>query len=563
MRPLRHFTVVAVLLLLARADAPAQVSSANTFRVFMRGVEIGIEEVTLLESTEGWTLRGSSKTRAPISVIVDYWEARYDRSWKPLELTVNATESGAQQTLRTTFSGTVASIEVGQGGQVQRATANVAPDAIILPNRVFGAYEALAARLAAGAQAGSRFQLFIALDAAPITVNNVTAETIQTPGRTITAQRWMLHIGGEGSKVNLDLEVWTENGRLLRIDIPSQMVSAVRDDIASVSARVVTRARPNDEQASIPANGFSLAATISKPAAAGVSGSPGESKAGARWPAVVLVSGSGPTDRDEVTSGIPIFAEIANVLADEGFLVVRYDERGIGQSGGRPETATLEEFATDARAVFAFLSKRKDVDPKRMSAIGYGEGGWVALAAAQRENRVSALTLIATPASSGAELVLEQQRHLLDRGATSESDQQSAVERQKAILAAVVTGKGWENITPDVRRRVDTPLYRSFLTFDPAQVIARVRQPLLVVQPALDGEVRAHHGEKLAQLGRSRPPERTTEFVQLSGVNHLLARATTGDVTEYDSLADRSVSAESIHGIASWLMKMLPSRPVK
>src|SRR5687767_8624307 len=100
----------------------------------MRGIESGLEEVTLLESAEGWTLRGSSKMRAPISVAIDYWEARYDRSWRPIELTVNATENASQRTLHTTFSGTVASIEIGQGGQPQRSTANVAPDAIVLPN---------------------------------------------------------------------------------------------------------------------------------------------------------------------------------------------------------------------------------------------------------------------------------------------------------------------------------------------------------------------------------------------------------------------------------------------
>ena len=66
------------------------------------------------------------------------------------------------------------------------------------------------------------------------------------------------------------------------------------------------------------------------------------------------------------------------------------DERGMGQSGGRAESATFEEFATDARAVFTYLGKRKDVDPKRISVIGYGEGGWVALIVAAREQRLAA-----------------------------------------------------------------------------------------------------------------------------------------------------------------------------
>jgi uncharacterized protein len=314
-----------------------------------------------------------------------------------------------------------------------------------------------------------------------------------------------------------------------------------------VSARLLTMARANDEQVSIPANGFSLAATISKPAAPSV-----------RLPAVILVSGSGPSDRDEMVSGIPVFAQIANELADAGYLVVRYDERGMGQSGGRAESATFEEFANDARAVFTFLTKRKDADPKRIAAIGYGEGGWVALILGAREQKLAAVVLAGTPAISGMELVLEQQRQLFERSGTTGGAQQAAVAQQKTILDAVVTGNGWENLTPDIRRRVDTPLYRSFLQFDPAQMITRVRQPLLILHPALDREVPMYHGEQLAQLGRSRPRAKATDFVPVPGVNHLLARAVTGDVAEYGTLPERRVSPAVTLELTSWLNKTLP-----
>jgi pimeloyl-ACP methyl ester carboxylesterase len=541
-RFLRHFTVVAALILLAVTDVSAQVSAANTFRVFVRGAESGIEEVTLFELPQGWTLRGSVKMRAPISAAIDYWEARYDRNWRPLELTINVTEDSVRRTLHSTFNGAIASIDVSQNDQIERRTVTVAPDAVVLPGLVFGAYEALAARLS-NSQRGASFPALIAENTVTITVNNVTPETIQVPGRTISARRWTLHLGGDGSKVNMNLEVWTEASRLLRIDMPSRMLSVLRDDIAGVSARVVSMARANDETVQIPANGFSLAATISRPAAATASTTPPGSKtAPARLPAVVLISGSSPTDRDEVVSGIPIFAELANVLADEGFLVVRYDERGVGQSGGRAETATLDEFALDARAVIASLSKRKDVDPKRISVIGYGEGGWIALIAAAREQRIAAITLVATPATSGSELVLEQQRAFLDRSGSAGTDRQSAIERQKAIIAAVITGKGWENITLDVRRRVDTPLYRSFLTFEPAQTIARVKQPMLVVHPALAREVGPHHGEQVAQFGRTRPRSPATEFMPVTG---------------------ERPDAEAIPAVASWLKATLSPPSVK
>jgi pimeloyl-ACP methyl ester carboxylesterase len=565
---LRRWAVAAALLAAFGVSgirhAEAQISAAHTFRVFVRGADTGIEEVTVLESADGWTLRGSGKLRSPVNLAMDFWEARYDRGWKPIELTVNLTEGGKRWTVHTTFSGTAASSDITQEGQVQRRTSVVAPDTVVLPNLIFGAYEALAARLSTE-KAGSQLQVFIApQDALPVIIDRVTDETIKVPGRVIAARRWILHMGGGPAK--LEMEVWTEGSRLLRVDIPTQMLTVLRDDIASVSARLVTMARPNDEEVSIPANGFSLAGTISRPASETVAPSApsGRKAAPVRLPAVVLVSGSGPTDRDEFVAGIPIFAQLANALADAGFLVVRYDERGAGQSGGRQDSATIDEFAVDARAVVAYLMKRRVVDPKRVALVGYAEGGWIALTVAAREQKIAAVALIATPSTPGTELVLEQQRLMFEASSTSPAVQQSAIEQQKKILEAVVTGKGWENFNPDMRKRVDTPLYRSFLMFEPAAVIVNTRQPMLVMQPMLDREVPAYHGEQLAQLARSRQRSKPTEFVQLTGVNHLLARSATGDVAEYGTLTQRTISPAATLELTSWLAKALaPPEPAK
>jgi pimeloyl-ACP methyl ester carboxylesterase len=328
------------------------------------------------------------------------------------------------------------------------------------------------------------------------------------------------------------------------------MFTVIRDDISTVAARVVTMARPNDEQATIPGNGFGLAATISKPA-----------QMGPRLPAIVLVSSSSNTDRDEIVAGIPIFAQLATALADEGFVVVRYDKRGTGQSGGRPESATYDDFSADVRAVISTLAKRKDVDPAKIGLIGYGEGGWIALSTAGKDNRVAALVLIGTPAAKGMDLVLEQQRQLFEGSGTSAGAQEKAVEQQKTILQAVVSGKGWDALSPEIRRRVDNPLYRSFLLFDPGQALGKTRQPLLVVQADLDKEVPVYHGEQLAQLGRSRLKARPTDFVHVAGINHLLARAQTGSVGEYGSLAERTISPAAVLEISSWLKKTLSPAP--
>jgi pimeloyl-ACP methyl ester carboxylesterase len=544
----KHSTVAALMLMSIVRAAAAQTPSAHTFHVFIRGAEAGSEEATLFESPDGWAIRGSGRLGPPLNLTTEYWEIRYDRSWKPIDLSVNQADKVNRWTVHTTFNGTTAASDVAQNGQNQRLNQTVSPDSVVLPNLIFGSYEALAARLA-DAAAGSQFPGFIVpQNSVSIMVNRVTDERIEVPGHSIAARHWVLLFGNPGSTLNMD--VWTEGPRLLRIDIPSQMVTVIRDDISSVAARLVTMARANDEQVTIPANGFGLAATISKPV-----------QMGPRLPSVILVSGSSSADRDEIVSGIPIFAQLATSLADAGFIVVRYDKRGTGQSGGRPESATYDDFSADIRAVVAYLGKRKDTDPKRTALIGYGEGGWIALSTAEKENKVTALVLIATPSTKGTELVLEQQRQLFEGSGTSPEAQEKAVEQQKTILQAVVSGKGWDTLSPDVRRRVDNPLYRSFLLFDPAQVLARTRQPLLVVQADLDKEVPTYHGEQLAQLGRSRLKAQPTEFVHLPGLNHLLARAQSGTVGEYGSLTERAVSPAAILEISAWLKKTLAPAP--
>src|SRR5262249_17420160 len=161
--------------------------------------------------------------------------------------------------------------------------------------------------------------------------------------------------------------------------------------------------------------------------------------------------------------------EIAGALADGGFVVVRYDKRGIGQSGGRSESASLADYAEDVRAVVKALTARKDVDPQRVAVVGHSEGGLVSLLAAGKHKRIDAVVLIATPGMSGADLALAQQQRLLDRMKLSPEERQAKVDAQKKIHDAVLTGKGLDQLPPDVRRSVDNAEFQSMLASDPVK----------------------------------------------------------------------------------------------
>ncbi len=264
-----------------------------------------------------------------------------------------------------------------------------------------------------------------------------------------------------------------------------------------------------------------------------------------------------------MVAGIPVIGHLAKALAEAGFLVVRYDKRGVGQSGGRPETATIADYAEDARAVVNYLRRgRKDVDDERIAVVGYSEGAWVALQLGAATRDVKALVMVAGASGTGGALVLEQQQHLLDQLKVSDADKKAKAELQARINAAA-TGKGsWDGVPDPLRQQADTPWFASYLAFDPARLMNDTRQPVLVVQGELDTQVPPHHADALAAQARARNRKADVEVAKVAGVNHLLVPAKTGEVSEYATLETKQVSANVTGAITAWLTRTLgPGRP--
>jgi pimeloyl-ACP methyl ester carboxylesterase len=275
-----------------------------------------------------------------------------------------------------------------------------------------------------------------------------------------------------------------------------------------------------------------------------------------KHPTVVLVGGSGPIDRDGSVAGIPIFSQLAGTLAQQGYLVLRFDKRGVGQSGGRSEAATQRDYADDLIGLVRWLERRDDVDSRRITVVGHGEGGAIAMLAASREKKIGGLVLIGTTGTTGADLFLEQQLRELERLKLTEQEKAEKIELQKKIQAAVISGEGWESIPEDVRRQADSPWFKSLLTFDPAAIMTRIKQPILIIQAGLDKQVPSHHADRLAELARARKKDAGgVDVLHVPGVNHLLVPATTGEVQEYATLTERTISPEIAAAIDGWLKK--------
>jgi uncharacterized protein len=541
-----------------KAAAPPPVPADVTFRVFVRGQPIGNETVTVLTLPDGWKVMSTGQLVAPLSITTRLAEVTYDREWRPKSLHIDSLVKEQPITVKTAFAGTRATSEIVQADKTFNKTDTVSEQTVVLPNLIFGAYEALAARLSTS-QAGTKFRIYVAPQAEiDLTLDSVTIDRVSAPGRTFEARHHLVTFQNPSGPLAVD--IWTDGPRLMRITIASASIDVVREDIASVATRQTTNYRGSDEDVRVPANGFNLAGTLSKPAAppAAAPAPPGGKPL--RLPAIVLVAGSGAVDRDETVSGVALFAQLAASLADAGYLVLRYDKRGVGQSGGRTESATLFDFAEDARAAVKYLQNRKDVDKDRIAIVAYGEGATVALTVGQREKKVGALVLVAGPGTTGAELVLEQQKHQLERAKTPPGEQEAKIALQKKIQQAVLTGAGWEEIPPDLRKQADSPWFRSFLEFDPVKVMGRVNQPILIVQGERDTQVPPRHADALAAAAAARKNKPAPEVVKLPGINHLLVPATTGEVDEYARLPSRTISPDVATKIAEYLGRTMKPR---
>lgn len=533
------------------AQSPAQPSApADTqFLVFFRSQPVGREEVVVLKTADGWLVRGTSRLGSPIDITSRTAEVQYDAEWRPKSMIVDSVVRGQDILIKTTFAGGKASniIEIQGKPSAKEDAASV--DAVVLPNTFLGSYAALARRLQ-GKVTGDELRAYIAPQS-EITVRITSAGPgqIETPKGIITATRFAMTFNNPPPTGDLPVNIWTDaSGGLLRMSIPSQTIEMAREDIASAASRTTAFSIPGDESVTIPSIGFNLGGSISKP-----------TTAKGPLPALILIAGSGPTDRDETVAGIPVFGQIARELVNAGFVVVRYDKRGVGQSGGRAESVTIADYAEDARQVLLWLEKRKEVDKNRIGVVGHSEGALVALLLAGRErNKVGALSLIAGPSTDGNTVVLEQQKLMLEKMPIDDAQRAERVALQEKINTAVMTGKGWNDIPPAARKVADTPWFYSFLTFKPEKAIEDTRQPILIVQGELDTQVQPYHADKLAELARARKIKTEVEVVKVPGINHLLVPAKTGEVAEYASLgADARVSTQVTSAIATFMTKAL------
>jgi len=311
---------------------------------------------------------------------------------------------------------------------------------------------------------------------------------------------------------------------------------------------------------------ISLAGTLTKP------------KSGKIKAVAVLISGSGPQDRNETIMRHKPFWVIADYLTRQGFAVFRMDDRGTAQSTGDFSSATSEDFVTDIDAAVSYLKTRKDLPADKIGLIGHSEGGMIAPMLASKRNDIAFVIMLAGPGIKNSLLYAEQQFLIgKDQGADTaklaakrKNDENLyeliAKSDRTKILSQKINGLVEKSITivsghssTATQKQLDLTLetlnsswFRFFLSYDPADYLAKVNAPILAINGSNDLQVASQ--SNLAGIEQILKSSKHDDFrtQELANLNHLFQTSITGSISEYSQLTE-TFSPEALTVINQWL----------
>lgn len=303
-------------------------------------------------------------------------------------------------------------------------------------------------------------------------------------------------------------------------------------------------------------------------------------KSKGKFPLAILISGSGPQNRDEELVGHKPFLVLSDYLTREGIAVFRYDDRGVGKSTGNFEAATTADFSTDVEAIVEQLKKHKNIDPSRIGLIGHSEGGIVAPMVASRNSGIHFIVLMAGTGIVGSELLLLQQalvaqaegvsdneiessKNLMQEayGLISETSNEEELEDRltRYFLTALEENENEipndftkENYTELLVRQLNTPWMRYFVTYDPYPALTQVHCKVLAINGSTDLQVPSEVNLRAIESALSKAGNKHYTIKELDNLNHLFQKSGSGAPSEYARI-EETISPLALKTIGDWL----------
>ena len=288
------------------------------------------------------------------------------------------------------------------------------------------------------------------------------------------------------------------------------------------------------------------------------------------FPGVVLITGSGPQDRDETLLGHKPFLVLSDYLTRHGIAVLRADDRGTGKSTGVFATATTADFATDTEAGVAYLKTRPEVDPHKIGRIGHSEGGIIAPMVAARNPDVAFIVMMAGSGVPGDDILVAQVQAISESSGKTHEEAVQAGVKQREILTLIENEKDSAALEKEFKEKMGgdateaqigaeikaltSPWFRYFMTYDPATALRKVTCPVLAINGEKDRQVPPEQNLPAIRKALEQAGNKHFEVDELPGLNHLFQTAKTGSPAEYAQI-EETMSPVALDKMATWILK--------
>jgi len=307
-----------------------------------------------------------------------------------------------------------------------------------------------------------------------------------------------------------------------------------------------------------------------------------------KHPAVVMITGSGPQNRDEELFGFKPFKVIADYLTRNGIAVLRYDDEGVGSSTGESVSQyTTEDFAGDVLEAVKYLKTREDINPKQIGLIGHSEGGVVAPLTASKSKDIAFIVLMAGTGVKGIDIIKEQSKLIMEAEKTPEEDIKANDELMDKGYKIIESNGNLEDLKPELEKeelrsyndlsdetknsikdkdeyiktmvdaqikQFSSPWIKFFLTYDPAPTLEKVKCPVLMLFGGLDLQVPPAQSKAPMEKALQEGGNKDYMSVVFPKANHLFLSANTGSPSEYASLPKEFVP-DFLDTIKDWITK--------
>lgn len=299
------------------------------------------------------------------------------------------------------------------------------------------------------------------------------------------------------------------------------------------------------------------------------------------FPAVILISGSGPQNRNEELMGHKPFLVISDYLTKNGIAVLRYDDRGVGQSTGDFQSATSADFATDVESAISYLKKRKEIDSKKIGLIGHSEGGLIAPIVASKSKDVNFIVLLAGTGIQGNKILLLQQKLIGKVNGASESEIAKTIESNSKLFDMVLNsdndnelkvalthsisldindipnselpnGISREQLTTMQVNKISRPWMQYFLKYDPSTALEKVKCSVLAINGEKDLQVPAKENLTAIKETLEKGGNKDVTIKEYPNLNHLFQECETGSPNEY-SVIEQTISPVVLKDITEWV----------